>query len=74
MLMLLSHVIFQFSNGSVKDLSPPESLQRTTLGCQAPLVLWAGIDQEESKKQVGLLQLGAHCFVSVSGVKCTEAR
>ncbi|XP_040508207.1 coiled-coil domain-containing protein 15 [Gallus gallus] len=41
----------QFSNGSVKDLSPPESLQRTTLGCQAPLVLWAGIDQEESKKQ-----------------------
>uniref|UniRef100_A0A8C2SZN2 Coiled-coil domain containing 15 n=1 Tax=Coturnix japonica TaxID=93934 RepID=A0A8C2SZN2_COTJA len=41
----------KFSDGSAKDLSTPESLQRTTLGCQAPLVLWAGIDQEESKKQ-----------------------
>ncbi|XP_042693096.1 coiled-coil domain-containing protein 15 [Centrocercus urophasianus] len=41
----------KFSDGSAKDLSSPESLQRTTLGCRAPLVLWAGIDQEESKKQ-----------------------
>ncbi|XP_010721854.1 coiled-coil domain-containing protein 15 isoform X2 [Meleagris gallopavo] len=41
----------KFSDGSAKDLNSPESLQRTTLGCQAPLVLWAGIDQEESKKQ-----------------------
>ncbi|XP_042738165.1 coiled-coil domain-containing protein 15 [Lagopus leucura] len=41
----------KFSDGSAKDFSSPESLQRTTLGCRAPLVLWAGIDQEESKKQ-----------------------
>ncbi|XP_021231771.1 coiled-coil domain-containing protein 15 isoform X2 [Numida meleagris] len=41
----------KFCDGSAEDLSPPESLQRTTLGCRAPLVLWTGIDQEESKKQ-----------------------
>ncbi|XP_066837387.1 coiled-coil domain-containing protein 15 [Anser cygnoides] len=41
----------KFCDGSVKDLSLPKSPQRLNPTCQAPLVLWAGIDQEETKKQ-----------------------
>nr|XP_027300035.2 coiled-coil domain-containing protein 15 [Anas platyrhynchos] len=41
----------KFCDGSVKDLSLPNSPQRLNPCCRAPLVLWAGIDQEETKKQ-----------------------
>lgn len=55
-LMLLSCTVFQFFDGSVKDSSLPKSPQRLNPCCRAPFVLWAGIDEEETKKQVGLLQ------------------
>ncbi|NXG39615.1 CCD15 protein, partial [Dromaius novaehollandiae] len=38
--------------GSVKDSSLPSSPQRPTTGYRAPLELWAGVDREETKKQV----------------------
>ncbi|XP_074891096.1 coiled-coil domain-containing protein 15 isoform X3 [Buteo buteo] len=41
----------KFCDGSVKDSSLPESPQRLHTDYQAPLVLWAGADQEETKKQ-----------------------
>ncbi|XP_075029230.1 coiled-coil domain-containing protein 15 [Calonectris borealis] len=41
----------KFCDGSVKDSSLPESPQRLHADYQAPLVLWAGVDQEETRKQ-----------------------
>ncbi|KAF1632264.1 Coiled-coil domain-containing protein 15, partial [Eudyptes filholi] len=41
----------KFCDGSVKDSSSPEPPQRLHTDYQAPLVLWAGVDQEETKKQ-----------------------
>ncbi|XP_052642209.1 coiled-coil domain-containing protein 15 isoform X1 [Harpia harpyja] len=41
----------KFCDGSVKDSSLPESPQRLHTNYQAPLVLWAGADEEETKKQ-----------------------
>ncbi|XP_035753377.1 coiled-coil domain-containing protein 15 [Egretta garzetta] len=41
----------KFSEGSAKDWSLPESPQRLPTDHRAPLVLWAGVDQEETKKQ-----------------------
>ncbi|XP_068274445.1 coiled-coil domain-containing protein 15 [Nyctibius grandis] len=38
-------------DGSVKDSSLPVSPQRLHTNYQAPLLLWAGVDQEETKKQ-----------------------
>ncbi|NXU32298.1 CCD15 protein, partial [Thalassarche chlororhynchos] len=58
----------KFCDGSVKDSSLPESPQRLHADYQAPLVLWAGVDQEETKKQVCPLEPSPHCFVSVSGL------
>ncbi|KFW70341.1 hypothetical protein AS28_08452, partial [Pygoscelis adeliae] len=63
----------QFCDGSVKDSSSPEPPQRLHTDYQAPLVLWAGVDQEETKKQVCLLEPSPHCFVSVSGLKGDRA-
>ncbi|XP_037265818.1 coiled-coil domain-containing protein 15 isoform X2 [Falco rusticolus] len=40
-----------FCDGSVKDSSSPEPPQRLHTQYQAPLVLWTGVDQEETKKQ-----------------------
>uniref|UniRef100_A0A8C3J4F5 Coiled-coil domain containing 15 n=1 Tax=Calidris pygmaea TaxID=425635 RepID=A0A8C3J4F5_9CHAR len=51
MLMLLSYILFQFCDGSVKVSSLSEPPQRLHTHHQAPLVLWAGVDQEETKKQ-----------------------
>lgn len=72
--MRLSYIIFQFCGGSVKDSSLPESPQRLHTDYQAPLVLWAGADQEETKKQVCPLDPSPHCFISISGLKRTEHR
>ncbi|XP_074783584.1 coiled-coil domain-containing protein 15 [Athene noctua] len=41
----------KFCDGSVKDSSLPEPPQRLHADDQAPLVLWAGVDREETKKQ-----------------------
>ncbi|XP_075377349.1 coiled-coil domain-containing protein 15 isoform X2 [Mycteria americana] len=41
----------KFCDGSVTDSSLPEPPQRPHTDYQAPLVLWAGVDQEETKKQ-----------------------
>ncbi|XP_075579467.1 coiled-coil domain-containing protein 15 [Pelecanus crispus] len=41
----------KFCEGSVKDSSLPEPPQRLPTDYRAPLVLWAGVDQEETKKQ-----------------------
>ncbi|XP_009582494.1 PREDICTED: coiled-coil domain-containing protein 15, partial [Fulmarus glacialis] len=41
----------KFCDGSVKGSSLPESPQRLHADYQAPLVLWAGVDQEETRKQ-----------------------
>ncbi|KFP75909.1 hypothetical protein N310_10079, partial [Acanthisitta chloris] len=43
-------------DGSVKDLSLPDPPQRPHTDYQPPLVLWTGIDQEETRKQGN-----AHC-------------
>ncbi|KFP51499.1 hypothetical protein N323_05412, partial [Cathartes aura] len=59
----------KFCDGSVKDSSLPEPPQRLHTDYQPPLVLWAGVDQEETKKQVCPLEPSPRCFVSVSGLK-----
>ncbi|KFQ76837.1 hypothetical protein N337_05529, partial [Phoenicopterus ruber ruber] len=59
----------KFCEGSVKDWSLPEPPPRLHADDQAPLVLWAGVDQEETKKQVCPLEPSPHCFLSVSGLK-----
>ncbi|KAM6043166.1 coiled-coil domain-containing protein 15 [Chlamydotis macqueenii] len=41
----------KFRDGSVKDSSLPEPPQRPHADDRAPLVLWAGADQEETEKQ-----------------------
>ncbi|XP_050769978.1 coiled-coil domain-containing protein 15 [Gymnogyps californianus] len=41
----------KFCDGSVKDSSLPEPPQRLHTDYRPPLVLWAGVDQEETKKQ-----------------------
>ncbi|XP_014816577.1 PREDICTED: coiled-coil domain-containing protein 15 [Calidris pugnax] len=41
----------KFCDGSVKDSSLSEPPQRLHTHHQAPIVLWAGVDQEETKKQ-----------------------
>ncbi|XP_051494357.1 coiled-coil domain-containing protein 15 [Apus apus] len=41
----------KFQDGSVKVSRLPEPPQRPRTDGQAPLVLWAGVDQEETKKQ-----------------------
>ncbi|XP_069644405.1 coiled-coil domain-containing protein 15 isoform X4 [Haliaeetus albicilla] len=41
----------KFCDGSVKASSLPEPPQRLHTDYQAPLILWAGADQEETKKQ-----------------------
>ncbi|XP_074972304.1 coiled-coil domain-containing protein 15 isoform X1 [Phalacrocorax aristotelis] len=41
----------KFCEGPVKDSSSPEPPQRLHSYYQAPLMLWAGVDQEETKKQ-----------------------
>ncbi|KAF1460531.1 hypothetical protein FQV21_0006481, partial [Spheniscus demersus] len=64
----------KFCDGSVKDSSSPEPPQRLHTDYQAPLVLWAGVDQEETKKQVCPLEPSPHCFVSVSGLKARSRR
>ncbi|XP_054031998.1 coiled-coil domain-containing protein 15 [Dryobates pubescens] len=38
-------------DGSVRDSSSPEPPQKPHTHCHTPLVLWAGVDQEETKKQ-----------------------
>ncbi|KFO81853.1 hypothetical protein N303_10822, partial [Cuculus canorus] len=42
----------KFCHGSVKDLTSLEPPQRPHTDCQPPLLLWDGVDQEETKKQV----------------------
>ncbi|KFQ92534.1 hypothetical protein Y956_02454, partial [Nipponia nippon] len=42
----------KFCDGSVKDSSLPEPPQRLRTDHRAPLLLWAGVDREETKKQV----------------------
>ncbi|KFU85529.1 hypothetical protein M959_07687, partial [Chaetura pelagica] len=54
----------KFQNGSVKVSRLPEPPQRPCTDGQAPLVLWAGVDQEETKKQVCPC-----CSVSMSGLE-----
>ncbi|XP_068023310.1 coiled-coil domain-containing protein 15 isoform X2 [Melanerpes formicivorus] len=44
-------------DGSVRDSSSPEPPQKPHTHCHTPLVLWAGVDQEESKKQCRRQQL-----------------
>ncbi|XP_075298505.1 coiled-coil domain-containing protein 15, partial [Opisthocomus hoazin] len=41
----------KFCAASAEDSSSPEPPQRPHTDCQAPLVLWTGVDQEETKKQ-----------------------
>ncbi|XP_053943078.1 coiled-coil domain-containing protein 15 isoform X2 [Cuculus canorus] len=41
----------KFCHGSVKDLTSLEPPQRPHTDCQPPLLLWDGVDQEETKKQ-----------------------
>ncbi|XP_061870127.1 coiled-coil domain-containing protein 15 [Colius striatus] len=41
----------KYCDGSVKDWSLPEPPQNPHTDYQAPLLLWAGVDQEETKKQ-----------------------
>ncbi|XP_042656460.1 coiled-coil domain-containing protein 15 isoform X2 [Tyto alba] len=41
----------KFSGGPVKDLSLPKPPQGLHTSYQAPHILWAGVDQEETKKQ-----------------------
>ncbi|CAM9871066.1 unnamed protein product [Bubo scandiacus] len=41
----------KFCDGPVKDSSLPEPPQRLHAEAQAPLILWAGADREETKKQ-----------------------
>ncbi|XP_074705007.1 coiled-coil domain-containing protein 15 [Strix aluco] len=41
----------KFCDRSVKDSSLPEPPQRLHADDQAPLILWAGVDREETKKQ-----------------------
>lgn len=49
MLMLLPSFVSQVCDGSVKDSSLPGPPGREF---QPPLKLWAGVDQEETRKQV----------------------
>ncbi|NXE57462.1 CCD15 protein, partial [Casuarius casuarius] len=55
--------------GSVKDSSLPTSAQRPTTGYPAPLELWAGVDKEETKKQVCPPVPSPRCGVSISGLE-----
>ena len=71
-LIVLSYVISQFCAASAEDSSSPEPPQRPHTDCQAPLVLWTGVDQEETKKQVCLLEPSPRRFVPVSGLKGIE--
>ncbi|KFP93647.1 hypothetical protein N329_05266, partial [Haliaeetus albicilla] len=59
----------KFCDGSVKASSLPEPPQRLHTDYQAPLILWAGADQEETKKQVCPLEPSPHCFISISGLR-----
>ncbi|NXJ71053.1 CCD15 protein, partial [Rostratula benghalensis] len=54
----------KFCDGSVKDSSLSKPPQRLHSHERVPLVLWAGVDQEETKKQVRLLEPSAPCFIS----------
>ncbi|KFV54911.1 hypothetical protein N328_03596, partial [Gavia stellata] len=59
----------KFCDRSEKDSSLPEPPQRLHTNYPAPLVLWTGADQEETKKQVCPLEPNPHCLVSASGLK-----
>lgn len=52
MLMLLPSIVSQVYDGLVKDSSLPEPPGRPHTEYQPPLKLWAGVDQEETRKQV----------------------
>lgn len=52
MLMLFPSIISQVCDGSVKDSSLPGPPGRPHSEYQPPLKLWAGVDQEETRKQV----------------------
>ncbi|OPJ67465.1 hypothetical protein AV530_018974 [Patagioenas fasciata monilis] len=53
-----------------KDLRSPKSPRRLRPRSRAPLVLWAGADQEETKKQVRPRSHICIIFSSVLGVDC----
>lgn len=69
MLMLLSYIIFQFCEGPVKESSLPEQRQEFHTDHRVPLVLWPGVDQEETKKQVCPLEPSPHYFIFISGLE-----
>lgn len=74
MLTLLSYIIFQFCDGPVKESSLPEPPQGFHTDHRVPLVLWPGVDQEETKKQVCPLEPSPYCFIFISGLRGVEPR
>lgn len=52
MLMLLLSIVSQVCDGSLKVSSLPGPPGRPQSEFQPPLKLWAGVDQEEARKQV----------------------